>query len=159
VSSRWTTARSSGFSVRTVQADHIVRTLGTLIERHGLSPQWRDPTQPRRAVADPPTHLDHAESPGSTSASTVTENLEYFAGLLWAAPSDPGSKRLSTPSTWAIGRRSLGGLSKGLRQRVGLHGHWLSDPAIMFLDEPTRASTRSPALEVHNLLIASGNGE
>jgi ABC-2 type transport system ATP-binding protein len=133
----------------------MVRTLGTLIAPTSgsatvagilLSPE--NGVEIRQRIAIMP------ESPGLYLRLTVTENLEYFAGLY-------GLHHAATRIKDALGAVNLGdrasdlcgGLSKGLSQRVGLARTLLSDPAIMFLDEPTSGLDPVASLEVHNLII------
>jgi ABC-2 type transport system ATP-binding protein len=131
-----------------------VRTLGTLIAPTSgsatvagvqLSPE--NGVEIRRRIAVMP------ESPGLYLRLTVTENLEFFAGLY-------GLHHAETPIKEALAAVNLsdragdlcGGLSKGLRQRVALARALLSDPVIMFLDEPTSGLDPVAAREVHELI-------
>ena len=131
-----------------------VRTLGTLIA----------PTSGTATVAGIPLRSENAveirqriaimpESPGLYLRLTVTENLEYFAALYGLHQA--GARIADALEAVNLGDRAgdlCGGLSKGLRQRVGLARTLLSDPAVMFLDEPTSGLDPVAAHEVHNLI-------
>lgn len=131
-----------------------VRTLGTLIA----------PTSGAATVAGIPLNAENAaeirnrisimpESPGLYWRLSVTENLEYFAGLHGLRQAGPRIKVALEAVNLADRADDLcGGLSKGLRQRVALARALLSDPAILFLDEPTSGLDPVAALEVHHLI-------
>jgi ABC-2 type transport system ATP-binding protein len=131
-----------------------VRALGTLIE----------PTSGTATVAGIPLSSDNGvairqrisimpEAPGLYLRLTVAENLEFFAGLYGLHQPGPRIKEALASVNLADRADDLcGGLSKGLRQRVGLARALLSDPVIMFLDEPTSGLDPVAAREVHDLI-------
>jgi len=131
-----------------------VRTLGTLIA----------PTSGSATVAGIPLSADNGveirqriaimpEAPGLYLRLTVTENLEFFAGLYGLH--QPGARIRDALDAVNLADRAgdlCGSLSKGLRQRVGLARTLLSNPAVMFLDEPTSGLDPVAAREVHDLI-------
>ena len=132
----------------------MVRTLGTLIApTSGSATVAGIPLSPENGVEIRRRISVMPESPGLYLRLTVTENLQFFAGLY-------GLRHAETRIRDALEAVNLsdragdlcGGLSKGLRQRVGLARTLLSDPKVMFLDEPTSGLDPVAAREVHDLI-------
>ncbi len=132
----------------------MVRTLGTLLEPSGGSatvvglPLSADNgVEIRRRTAVMP------ESPGLYLRLSVRENLECFAGLYGTV--DPRGRIDGALAAVNLADRAAdpcGTLSKGLRQRVALARALLSDPELLFLDEPTAGLDPVAAREVHALI-------
>ncbi len=131
-----------------------VRTLGTLVA----------PTSGSAVVAGVPLSAENGsairsriaimlESPGLYPRLTVTENLECFAGL-YELDDVRGRIQRSLRAVKLADRASdqCGSLSKGLRQRVALARALLSDPAVLFLDEPGSGLDPVATRELHELI-------
>jgi ABC-2 type transport system ATP-binding protein len=134
----------------------MVRTLGTLITpTSGSATVAGIPLSPENGV-EIRRHISiMPEAPGLYLRLTVTENLAYFAGLYGLR--DPATRIKEALEAVNLADRAAdlcAGLSKGLRQRVGLARTLLSDPTVMFLDEPTAGLDPVAAREVHDLIIA-----
>jgi ABC-2 type transport system ATP-binding protein len=132
----------------------IVRTLGTLIAPTsgsatvaGLTLTPENGVEIRRRIAVMP------ESPGLYLRLSVTENLACFADL-YEVP-EPRARIAAVLQAVNLADRAAdtcGTLSKGLRQRVALARALLSEPEILFLDEPTAGLDPVAAREVHELI-------
>jgi ABC-2 type transport system ATP-binding protein len=131
-----------------------VRTLGTLIApTSGSATVAGIPLKPENGVEIRRSISVMPKAPGLYLRQTVAENLEFFAGLYGIHPA--GKRIKDALEAVNLGDRAgdlCGGLSKGLRQRVGLARTLLSDPKIMFLDEPTSGLDPVAAREVHELI-------
>jgi len=93
------------------------------------------------------------ENPGLYLRLTVAENLEYFAGLYELAhPRDRIKQALAAVNLTGRASDLCSSLSKGLRQRVALARALLSEPAVVFFDEPTSGIDPVASREVHELI-------
>ncbi len=131
-----------------------VRTLGTLIApTSGSAVVAGIPLLPENGVEIRQHISIMPEAPGLYLRLTVTENLEFFAGLYGLHHAGARIKEALAAVNLADRAQDLcGALSKGLRQRVGLARTLLSDPTIMFLDEPSSGLDPVAAREVNDLI-------
>jgi ABC-2 type transport system ATP-binding protein len=131
-----------------------VRTLGTLFAPTagsatvaGLPLTPENGAEIRRRISIMP------ESPGLYLRLSVAENLECFADLYDAPDArDRIDRALGAVHLADRARDPCGALSKGLRQRVALARALLSDPVVLFLDEPTAGLDPVAAHDVHELI-------
>jgi ABC-2 type transport system ATP-binding protein len=138
----------------------LVRTLGTLLTPSsgsatvaGLALTPENGEEIRRRIAIMP------ESPGLYLRLSVTENLECFADL-YETPDPAGRIGRALEAVGLADRAgdACGALSKGLRQRVALARALLSDPELLFLDEPTAGLDPLAARDVHQLITGLSRG-
>jgi ABC-2 type transport system ATP-binding protein len=131
-----------------------VRTLATLLTpTSGSASVAGIPLSPENGVEIRRRIAVMPESPGLYLRMTVIENLECFADLYEV----PNAGERIDEALQAVGladraRDACGELSKGLRQRVALSRALLSDPEVLFLDEPTAGLDPVAAREVHELI-------
>ncbi len=132
-----------------------VRTLGTLLApTEGSATVAGVPLTPengeeiRRRIAIMP------ETPGLYLRMSVIENLECFADLYEVpSPGERIERALAAVNLADRAQDTCGALSRGLRQRVALARALLSDPEVLFLDEPTAGLDPVATREVHELIV------
>jgi ABC-2 type transport system ATP-binding protein len=131
-----------------------VRMLGTLIAPTsgsatiaGTTLSAENGVEIRRRISVMP------ESPGLYLRLSVLENLECFADLYEVPdPREQIDRVLLAMGLTHRARDLCGTLSKGLRQRTALARALLSDPEVLFLDEPTAGLDPVATREVHELI-------
>lgn len=131
-----------------------VRTLGTLIApTAGSATVAGIPLTPENGAQIRSRIAIMPESPGLYLRLSVAENLECFAELYGMPnPAQRIDRALRAVSLADRAGDPCGSLSKGLRQRVALARALLSDPQVLFLDEPTAGLDPVAAREVHELI-------
>jgi ABC-2 type transport system ATP-binding protein len=136
-----------------------VRTLGTLIApTAGAATVAGIPLAPENGVDIRRRISIMPETPGLWLRLSVRENLECFADLYEVADPDARIERaLEAVDLTDRVRDPCGTLSKGLRQRVALARALLSDPDVLFLDEPTAGLDPVATRDVHELIATLGS--
>jgi ABC-2 type transport system ATP-binding protein len=135
-----------------------VRTLATLIApSSGAATVAGIPVIPDNGVEIRSRIAVMPETPGLYPRLTVTENLVCFADLYEVLePASRIERALSAVNLTDRAHDPCGTLSKGLRQRVALARALLSDPEVLFLDEPTAGLDPVASREVHDLIAELG---
>ncbi len=131
-----------------------VRTLGTLIApTSGSATVAGIPLAPENGVRIRQRVAIMPETPGLYGRLTVAENLACFADLYDVADRRRRIDRALRAVNLSERANDLcGTLSKGLRQRAALARTLLSEPEILFLDEPTAGLDPVASREVHELI-------
>src|SRR5512132_2467869 len=131
-----------------------VRTLGTLLSpTSGSATVAGFPLSPENGVEIRRRIAIMPESPGLYLRLTVAENLRCFADLYEVPdPSDRIGRALRAVDLADRANDACATLSKGLRQRVALARALLSDPQVLFLDEPTAGLDPAATRDVHELI-------
>ena len=135
-----------------------VRTLGTLIAPSmGTASVAGIPLTPENGVAIRQRIAIMPEAPGLYGRLSVAENLECFADL-YEVPDRAArvQRALRAVNLTERAHDPCGTLSKGLRQRAALARALLSDPEVLFLDEPTAGLDPVASREVHELIAELG---
>jgi ABC-2 type transport system ATP-binding protein len=131
-----------------------VRTLGTLLTpTSGSATVAGIPLVPENGVEIRRRISIMPEAPGLYLRLSVRENLECFAELYEASGGGERIERaLQAVNLLGRANDACGVLSKGLRQRVALARALLSDPEVLFLDEPTAGLDPVATRDVHELI-------
>jgi ABC-2 type transport system ATP-binding protein len=131
-----------------------VRTLGTLVApTSGSAVVAGIPLAPQNGVEIRRRISIMPETPGLYLRLSVAENLECFADLYEAPnPRESIDRALRAVNLTDRAHDLCGSLSKGLRQRVALARALLSDPQVLFLDEPTAGLDPVATRDVHELI-------
>jgi len=85
---------------------------------------------------------------------TVAENLGYFAALSGVTDIPQRIQEILTlmgHPEWA--QRRVGGLSKGMRQRIGIAQALMHQPSVLFLDEPASGLDPEGKRDIGNLIL------
>jgi ABC-2 type transport system ATP-binding protein len=135
-----------------------VRTLGTLIApSSGSAIVAGIPVMPENGVEIRRRISIMPETPGLYQRLSVAENLECFADLYEVPePKARIARALQAVNLTERAHDSCATLSKGLRQRVALARALLSDPEVLFLDEPTAGLDPAASRDVHELISGLG---
>jgi len=86
---------------------------------------------------------------------TVSDYLEFVARLKGMPSSQRGSRIRRVIEECGVGEvrdRTIGKLSKGYRQRVGLSQALINDPEVLILDEPTVGLDPQQIIEIRELI-------
>ena len=87
---------------------------------------------------------------------TVDEYLDYAARLRRVEGRDARERTKARCGLGDVGRRLIGNLSKGYRQRVGIAQALVHDPAVVILDEPTVGLDPNQIREIRALIVDLG---
>jgi ABC-2 type transport system ATP-binding protein len=88
----------------------------------------------------------------------VAEYLQFVAGL-YGAPTTRVEEMIQQTGLTPERHKTIGQLSKGYRQRVGLAAALLHDPEVLILDEPTTGLDPNQLVEIRGLIKRVGQSK
>jgi ABC-2 type transport system ATP-binding protein len=100
------------------------------------------------------------EQPGLYEQLNAWDNLLFYAEL-YQLSAQEGKRRVQETlewlGLWGVRRESVGGFSKGMKQRLAIGRCLLHRPKVLFLDEPTSALDAESAQTVREAILTLKN--
>src|SRR3954453_1771748 len=90
---------------------------------------------------------------------TAFEFLSYFAALKGVHDRKRIDAMLETVNLHTVAKRSIGGFSGGMKQRLGIAQALINDPEIVIVDEPTAGLDPEERVRFRNVLSDIGFGK
>jgi ABC-2 type transport system ATP-binding protein len=90
---------------------------------------------------------------------TAREFLAYFAALKGVHSNDRIQEMLELVNLHAVAKRTVGGFSGGMKQRLGIAQALINDPALVIVDEPTAGLDPEERVRFRNVLSELGGGK
>jgi ABC-type multidrug transport system ATPase subunit len=90
---------------------------------------------------------------------TATEFLSYFAALKGVHSRARVQELLELVNLHGVARRTVGGFSGGMKQRLGIAQALINDPDVVIVDEPTAGLDPEERVRFRNILSDIGFGK
>ncbi|HKO55822.1 MAG TPA: ABC transporter ATP-binding protein [Thermoanaerobaculia bacterium] len=90
---------------------------------------------------------------------TAFEFLSYFAALKGVHDRKRIGEMLETVNLHTVARRTIGGFSGGMKQRLGIAQALINDPELVIVDEPTAGLDPEERVRFRNVLSDIGFGK
>ena len=90
---------------------------------------------------------------------TATEFLTYFAALKGVRSKQRVMEMLESVNLHGVAKRTVGGFSGGMKQRIGIAQALINDPELVIVDEPTAGLDPEERVRFRNVLSEIGFGK
>jgi ABC-type multidrug transport system ATPase subunit len=90
---------------------------------------------------------------------TATEFLTYFAALKGVRSKKRVMEMLESVNLHGVAKRTVGGFSGGMKQRLGIAQALINDPELVIVDEPTAGLDPEERVRFRNVLSEIGFGK